>query len=557
VSGRALGGDVRLREVWAWSMYDFANSAYTTVVITAIFGAFFVGAVAGNAPWATFAWTAALSVSYAAILVTGPLIGAWADAHAAKKRLLLLTTVGCVVFTALLYSVGAGMVAAALVLVAISNYFFGTGENLIAAFLPELADSQAIGRVSGWGWSFGYLGGLAALGICLAYIMGSGRPAGQAVPVTMLITAAFFALAATPTFLFLRERAVPQPRMDSPWARIRDTLAHAQRYRDLRQFLLCILFYQAGITAVISLAAIYAEQAMKFTTQQTITLILVVNVTAAIGAFGFGYLQDAIGHVRAVALTLVGWIVMVVLAGLSETASSFWIAANLAGLCMGPSQADAALHHPNIVPVFAVGCERGMHYYSMQFIDGQSLAAVIADRRGDAKLGPVGNPHGQRERQGPVISPDDITWEVPSTIDFAEAPAKSTVQEISRPLTGFCRCAGFTTRKILESEFEPDCDLANERPRLRPGELAAPAGLCKRSHARSQRCQQPVSGFSTRHRCFNIDLQKTPVASALHFRQKSYRSSNLQNQTLSDGLRDRNSAQVLSVGSRGRLRSRT
>jgi UMF1 family MFS transporter len=221
----------------------------------------------------------------------------------------------------------------------VSNYFFGAGENLIAAFLPELASSQAMGRVSGWGWSFGYLGGLAALGICLFYITSSGKPATETVPVTMLITAAFFAVAAAPTFFFLRERAVPQPRMDNPWARVRQTLREAQKYQDLKRFLVCLLFYQAGITAVVALAAIYAEQAMKFTLQQTIELILVVNVTAAVGAFGFGYLQDAIGHVRAVALTLVGWIAMVLIAGFSQTAGSFWLAANLAGLCMGSAQA--------------------------------------------------------------------------------------------------------------------------------------------------------------------------------------------------------------------------
>jgi UMF1 family MFS transporter len=320
-------------------MYDFANSAYTTVVITAVFSAYFVAGVAGNAPWATFAWTAALSVSYAAILITGPLIGAWADAHAAKKPLLFATTLGCVLFTAALYFAQPGAVALALVLLIFSNYFFGAGENLIAAFLPELADSRAMGRVSGWGWSFGYLGGLAALGICLLYISNAQQPASRFVPVTMLITAAFFALAAVPTFLFLRERAVPQPRMENPWVRVKETLQHAQQYQDLRRFLLCLLFYQAGITAVVALAAIYAEQAMKFTTQQTITLILVVNITAAVGAFGFGYLQDAVGHVRAVAITLVGWIVMVVIAGLSQSYSSFWLAANLAGLCMGSSQA--------------------------------------------------------------------------------------------------------------------------------------------------------------------------------------------------------------------------
>jgi UMF1 family MFS transporter len=336
---RALAPEVKLREVWAWSMYDFANSAYTTVVITAVFSAYFVAGVAGNAPWATFAWTAALSVSYAAILITGPLIGAWADAHAAKKPLLFATTLGCVLFTVALYFAQPGAVALALVFLIFSNYFFGAGENLIAAFLPELADSRAMGRVSGWGWSFGYLGGLAALGICLFYISNTQQSASRFVPVSMLITAAFFALAAVPTFLFLRERAVPQPRMENPWVRVKETLQHAQQYQDLRRFLLCLLFYQAGITAVVSLAAIYAEQAMKFTTQQTITLILLVNITAAVGAFGFGYLQDAVGHVRAVAITLVGWIVMVMIAGLSQSHFSFWVAANLAGLCMGSSQA--------------------------------------------------------------------------------------------------------------------------------------------------------------------------------------------------------------------------
>jgi UMF1 family MFS transporter len=338
-STRPLAPDVKLREVWAWSMYDFANSGYTTVVITAVFSAFFVSTVTGNQPWATFAWTAALSVSYALILVTAPLIGAWADAHAAKKRLLFLSTVGCVAFAALLYFAAPGMVGYALLMIVLSNYFFGTGENLIAAFLPELADSRAMGRVSGWGWSFGYVGGLAALGLCLFYILSKAEDAASAVPVTMLITAAFFAVAAAPTFLWLKERAVPQGKFADPWQRVKQTLRHSRDFRDLRRFLLCVLFYQAGITAVVSLAAIYAEQAMQFTMQQTIVLILVVNVTAALGAFAFGYLQDAIGHVKAVGITLLGWIVMVCLAGFSQNITTFWIAANLAGLCMGSAQA--------------------------------------------------------------------------------------------------------------------------------------------------------------------------------------------------------------------------
>jgi len=344
---RALAQDVKVREVWAWSMYDFANSGYTTVVITAVFNAFFVAAVAGNADWATFAWTASLSLSYLAVLISAPLVGAWADAHAAKKRLLLVATAGCVAFTALLVFASPSTLVLTVLCVIVSNFFFATGENLIAAFLPELADSRAMGRVSGWGWSFGYLGGIVALGLCIAYIFwarAQGQAAEQYVPATMLITAALFALSATPTFIWLRERAQPQRvavsgALREAWARVHQTIRHAQAYRDLRRFLVCIVFYQAGIMAVIALAAIYAQQAMKFTTLQTMILIFAVNFFAAAGAFGFGYLQDRIGHVRAMALVLAGWIVMIGLAYVAVDALLFWIAAILAGLCMGSAQA--------------------------------------------------------------------------------------------------------------------------------------------------------------------------------------------------------------------------
>jgi MFS transporter, UMF1 family len=326
-------------------MYDFANSGYTTVVITALFNAYFVAEVAGNAPWATFAWTAALALSYAAVMVAGPLVGAYADARAAKKRLLLGTTCGCILFTASLALVGRGEIALGVACVALSNFFFGLGENLIAAFLPELADDEAIGRISGWGWSLGYLGGLVSLGICLAYVMraqAAGEPATDFVPVAMLITAGLFALASLPTFLFLRERAAPQAVVTNivrdTVARLGQTLRHAREHRDLARFLVCVVFYQAGIQAVIALAAIYAREAMGFTTTETLTLILIVNITAAIGAFLFGQFQDRLGHVRTIVLTLIGWIGVVVLAWAAESRLLFWLNANLVGLCLGSSQ---------------------------------------------------------------------------------------------------------------------------------------------------------------------------------------------------------------------------
>jgi UMF1 family MFS transporter len=229
-------------------------------------------------------------------------------------------------------------------LIAISNFCFGSGENLIAAFLPELAEGEAMGRVSGWGWSLGYLGGLLSLGASLAYVtwaQAQGQSAAQFVPVTMLITAALFALASMPTFLFLRERAMPSSSAKtktSTFARLQNALATACEHADLKRFLIALVCYQSGIQAFIALAAIYAEQAMGFSTRDTLFLILVVNITAAVGAFAFGQWQDRLGHVRTIMLTLIGWLIAVLLAWLARGPALFWVAANVVGLCLGSSQ---------------------------------------------------------------------------------------------------------------------------------------------------------------------------------------------------------------------------
>lgn len=342
-----LAPGVTRREVWSWAMFDFANSGYTTVVITAIFNAYFVAIIAGGEEWATFAWTAALGFSSGLIILAGPVLGAYADVHANKKRLLFLSTVGCVLFTALLSLAGPGDLWLAIGLIVLTNFFFGCGENLIAAFLPELARGNALGKVSGWGWSFGYIGGLACLGLSLAYVtlaQERGMTAEQFVPVTMVITALFFAISSVPTFLFLKERALPQQQparglaVREAFARLRNTFDHVRIYRDLARFLGCIVFYQAGIQTVIALAAIYAQQVMGFDTGDTIFLVLVVNITASVGAFLFGNVQDRIGHIATIALTLAGWIVMVLLAWMAEDRTMFWVAANVAGLCLGASQ---------------------------------------------------------------------------------------------------------------------------------------------------------------------------------------------------------------------------
>ena len=345
-SADALNPGVRPREVLGWALYDFANSGYTTVVLTAVFAAYFVGAVAGGESWATLAWTAALSASHLIVMLTMPGIGAWADQHAAKRRLLALCTVGCVLSTASLALVGPGAVLLGVLLVVVSNTFFAWGESLAAAFLPELARPQAMGRVSGWGWSLGYVGGMLALGLSLAWVLqaqAAGRPAAEFVPVTMLITAGLFAVAGTVSLVLLREHASPRPAghdtgLGAAWRQLRATLRQARHYRDFMWLLACAAAYQGGVAVAIALAAIYAEQVVGFQPQQTMVLIFVLNIAAMAGAFAFGYGQDRLGHKRALALTLLGWMATCVLAALTTTQAVFWWAAAIAGLCMGSSQ---------------------------------------------------------------------------------------------------------------------------------------------------------------------------------------------------------------------------
>ena len=346
-SQEALNPGVRKREVFGWAMYDFANSGYTTVVLTAVFNAYFVSVVAQNAPWATLAWTLVIAVSSALVMVIMPGLGAYADLRAAKKRLLMFTTAGCVFSTAALAFVGRGDVAMAALLIVVSNTFYAIGESLTAAFLPELARRDALGRVSGWGWSFGYFGGMLALGASLAYVLWAqsrGLPATHFVPVTMTITAAIYGVASLATFALLRERAQPQRRelqvdgFRASLQRLAATWRRAREYRDFAWLLACGASYQAGISVVIALAAVYAEQALGFKQADTMLLVFLVNIAAAIGAFGFGYYQDRIGHKRALGITLAGWMLMTVLAVMATGPGLFWVAAVVAGLCMGSSQ---------------------------------------------------------------------------------------------------------------------------------------------------------------------------------------------------------------------------
>jgi len=336
----SLQTGVRAREVWSWALYDFANSGYTTVVLTAVFNAYFVSVVAGGAAWGTLVWTAALSASNLFLMWVSPRIGRWADGRGSKRQVLIVTTLLCIGATALLGLIPPEALWMTVALVILSSAAYGLGESTIAGYLPELARPQAMGRVSGWGWSLGYLGGMLSLGAGLMVVLraqSQGQPATVYVPQTLWITAAVYAFAAWPSLLILKERRVISSHAHAaalapPWWQLSAT------FPEFARLLRCIVAFQSGISVVIAVAAIYAEQVLGFQTAQTMLLVFLVNIAAALGAFAFGHLQDARGHRRMLNAALVGWVVMTVLAAMAEGPGLFWVAATLAGLCMGSSQ---------------------------------------------------------------------------------------------------------------------------------------------------------------------------------------------------------------------------
>lgn len=369
------------RAIFAWAMYDFANSGYTTVVLTAIYNAYFVGVIAAGAHAGreTLLWTVAMAIANFIVLITAPVIGAIADTKATKKLFLAVTTIGCVLFTGLLGFAGPGEVALAMTFVIGASIMFAAGENLIAAFLPELVPAERVGRVSGYGWSLGYVGGLLVLAACLAYIRfaeARGANAAQYVPVTLWFTASVFGLAALVTFAWLPETARPQPApaggyVRAGFARVRATLKRARHYKDLFRFLITLAVYYCGINTVVVLAAIYAQQEMGFGMQQTILLIVVVNITAALGAFGFGHVQDWIGSVRTLMLVLLIWAATLLLAYVIESVAWFWLVANLVGLALGASQSAGRA----LIALFAPR-ERAAEFFGLWGLAGKTAAIV-------------------------------------------------------------------------------------------------------------------------------------------------------------------------------------
>ncbi len=330
---------VKKREIFGWCCFDFANSAYTTIIVTVVYAVYFAKVVANGDARAAGWWGSALAVSQLIVIFGSPLIGAIADVTARKKLYLMITAVVCSGATIGLYFAGAGEVWLALGLIVVANVAFSMGENLCASFLPEISTPQNVGRISGYGWSFGYLGGLLSLVLALVILeSGEGR-----VPWTFVMTGVFFMLACLPT-LMLRERAQRrqlnkrESYLSLGMAQLKQMLVDLPQHRALALFFGAMLLFMAGLTAVVAFAAIYATQVLGMTQAEVIKLFVVLQLAGVAGAYGFGILQDKIGPKVALTISLIQWIAVCVWAGFCTTKAEFYLIGVLAGGAMGALQ---------------------------------------------------------------------------------------------------------------------------------------------------------------------------------------------------------------------------
>ncbi|MCG3195917.1 MAG: MFS transporter [Candidatus Omnitrophica bacterium] len=337
------------KEIFGWAMFDFANSAYTTNVVTVIFCNYFTKAVVPEGANANTLWGFGGSLTNLLIILTAPIIGAIADFSSCRKKFLVTTCLLCVVTTAGLFFAVPGAVFLALFLFVVSNYFFLVSEALCASFLPDLAEPHEVGRISGFGWSLGYIGGLLGLFLCLPLVKagGFGPENSWNLRLTNLVTAGLFLFAAIPTFLFLKEhahgRTLPPGKtyIGIGLERVMETLRHLRQLRDLSLFLVVFFLTSVALMTVFTFSSIYSAQEMGFDAGQLMILFIAVQVSAAAGAFGFGFLQDRIGLKFNMQLLLLAWVVLVVAVYFTYSVQVYWALVLILGALLGSVQSAA------------------------------------------------------------------------------------------------------------------------------------------------------------------------------------------------------------------------
>lgn len=348
-----------------WYLYDWANSAFPTVVSTFVFAAYFTKGVAASETEGTYLWGNAVAIAAVAIGILSPVLGAVADRTGRRMPWLAGFTVVCVLATAALWTVrpDPSDVTRALVLVVIATLAFEFATVFYNALLPSVAPPGRMGRVSGIGWGVGYAGGLACLVVALFGLVQADPPpfgldpaAAEPVRATVLLVALWFAAFALPTFLLVRD---PRPAEGEPIGRavgdgIRQ-LWHTLRRLDPRsptaRFLLAHMLYADGLTTLFTFGGIYAAGTFGMDFSEIIVFGIALNLTAGAGAIAFGWVDDRVGSRSAVLWALVGLILFGTLALAAPDKTWFWVAGMALGTFMGPAQAASRTLMAKLAPV--------------------------------------------------------------------------------------------------------------------------------------------------------------------------------------------------------------
>ena len=362
-------------EVLAWSMYDFANQPFTNLVLTFIYGTFFTTVIASNEIVGTQQWSHAISITAIVVALLSPFMGALADKGGYRKMFMFFFTWLTIIATTVLYFVLPGQVIRALFWFVLANIGFEMGSVFCNAYLPDISHSKNIGRISGYGWSLGYVGGLLSLALAMFFLVQTDTPifgflkgevgAYQNIRATNLLVAVWFAVFSIPTFLFVKDKK-PDTKAFLKNAKhtlkgFRSTANELRNYPQIIRFLLARLVYNDGLVTVFAFGGIYAAGSLDFTFDEIMVLGIVLNITAGLGAFLMGYLDDKVGGKKTLKVTLLGLMLAMALAVFApeirpflqyvfggssvpdwvNAKNIFWIAAVLIGAFSGPNQASS------------------------------------------------------------------------------------------------------------------------------------------------------------------------------------------------------------------------
>ena len=350
------------RQIWSWALYDFANSAFTTLVVTFIYAAFFTKKMAADEIAGTALWSRGVTITAISVALLSPFLGALADRGGHRKRLLMSSTIVCVTATALLFypKPGGQDALLALGIFVVANVAFEMSNVFYNAFLPDLAPAGKLGRISGWGWALGYVGGLLCMVVALFFfvmpetpIFGLDKGTDAHVRATNLLVAAWFAIFSLPMLLLVRDPE-RQYAAGNLWketiSQLRSTFASISDYRQIVRLLVARLVYNDGLVTVFAFGGVYAAGTFGFELQEILIFGIVLNITAGIGAFAMSYLDDFVGGKKTLLITLGGLMLGTLVGALAPTKTWFWVAGVLIGVFSGPNQAASRSLLARFVP---------------------------------------------------------------------------------------------------------------------------------------------------------------------------------------------------------------